>query len=363
VYKTPFALTFLQQNQIRWLAKLGWPKLQKAFVSNVFPIETKPCDWGLYAIKGNRGFPVSSDRYSNEGDALKAVLERIDMDGAPQVERKKIFNPVKPEVSKYLANPGLEEDSISIERLMKDFGISGIQFGNTLSNTERHNWVRNVYISFHVLEKIIQPANPKWLGLGGIKLAFGARGSSTAVAHFETSLNVINLTRQKGPGSLAHEWFHALDHRLGRSINWEFASQNFRKGSHQVASKDPKVLRACEISFISGAIHDRTIAGETSLLTRAHQLDSQTQRWKRRGYWSLPEELTARAFEAFIQDSWMEIGLDGSWLASGTLPTDYDTAHTSMHPYPLGDERALLNRRFSKLVELLFRRSCLGSAH
>ena len=51
---------------------------------------------------------------------------------------------------------------------------------------------------------------------GRIALAFGARGKgnaggSSARAHYESIQRVINLTKMSGGGSLAHEWFHALD--------------------------------------------------------------------------------------------------------------------------------------------------------
>ena len=51
---------------------------------------------------------------------------------------------------------------------------------------------------------------------GRIALAFGARGTgnaggSSARAHYEAVQRVINLTKMSGGGTLAHEWFHALD--------------------------------------------------------------------------------------------------------------------------------------------------------
>ena len=60
---------------------------------------------------------------------------------------------------------------------------------------------------------------PKAISLNGeLALAFGARGQglSGARAHYERDKVVINLTKMNGAGSLAHEWFHALDHYLGR---------------------------------------------------------------------------------------------------------------------------------------------------
>lgn len=49
-----------------------------------------------------------------------------------------------------------------------------------------------------------------------LAIAFGARGSGRALAHFEPSRNVINLTKMKGAGSLAHEWGHAFDFNVGQ---------------------------------------------------------------------------------------------------------------------------------------------------
>lgn len=57
------------------------------------------------------------------------------------------------------------------------------------------------------------PAN--LLGMGGrLALAFGARGRSGALAHYEPVQRVINITKTKGGGSLGHEYFHALDNML-----------------------------------------------------------------------------------------------------------------------------------------------------
>jgi cation transporter-like permease len=53
---------------------------------------------------------------------------------------------------------------------------------------------------------------PKAISLNGsLGLAFGARGSGNYAAHYEPDTLVINLTTTKGAGTLAHEWFHALD--------------------------------------------------------------------------------------------------------------------------------------------------------
>lgn len=54
---------------------------------------------------------------------------------------------------------------------------------------------------------------------GELSIAFGARGSGNAMAHYEPLRQVINLTKTKGAGSLAHEYGHAIDYIIGSKVN------------------------------------------------------------------------------------------------------------------------------------------------
>ena len=53
---------------------------------------------------------------------------------------------------------------------------------------------------------------------GTLAIAFGARGSGNAAAHYEPLRTVINLTKMHGAGSLAHEWWHGFDDYLGTKM-------------------------------------------------------------------------------------------------------------------------------------------------
>lgn len=104
------------------------------------------------------------------------------------------------------------------EDVIKQFKLRGVQFGH---------WVDDASGKFHLLkasEALQDMADT--LGMkdadvslnGRLALAFGARGTGgkhAAVAHYEPDLRVINLTKEGGAGSLAHEWGHALDDILG----------------------------------------------------------------------------------------------------------------------------------------------------
>ena len=60
---------------------------------------------------------------------------------------------------------------------------------------------------------------PRAISLNGsLGLAFGSRergGKNAPLAHYEPVKVVINLTKKNGAGSIAHEWFHALDNYFG----------------------------------------------------------------------------------------------------------------------------------------------------
>lgn len=101
------------------------------------------------------------------------------------------------------------------EALIEIFGFRGINFGNWTKQSERQDFVNLAYDSLYDLAEILN-IPPKALSLGGkLGLAFGAQGRSRAAGHFIPEYNEINLTRKSGAGSLAHEWWHALDYYFG----------------------------------------------------------------------------------------------------------------------------------------------------
>lgn len=100
------------------------------------------------------------------------------------------------------------------EDLVELFGFRGIQFGQ---------WVQDVAGRYHVLccghaltdlVTILDLPLKAASFYGLLGLAFGARGSGAASAHYEPDNNIMNITKIRGGGSLCHEWAHALDFNL-----------------------------------------------------------------------------------------------------------------------------------------------------
>ncbi|MFD2614658.1 LPD1 domain-containing protein [Paenibacillus gansuensis] len=110
------------------------------------------------------------------------------------------------------------------EDLIQQYGYRGIQFGN---------WVEDAAGRYHVLcsgnahadlAAILKLPRAALSFYGALGLAFGARGTGRASAHFEAMpRNNINLTKFNGGGALCHEWAHALDFNLN-SFSHDFVN-------------------------------------------------------------------------------------------------------------------------------------------
>ena len=105
---------------------------------------------------------------------------------------------------------------ISTDMILDTFKFRGGEFGNWCNDTERQLYIDYAYDAFIDLAAAVG-INPIDISLHNeLGIAFGARGSGNAMAHYEPARVVINLTKTKGAGCFAHEWGHALDDFIGR---------------------------------------------------------------------------------------------------------------------------------------------------
>ena len=198
------------------------------------------------------------------------------------------------------------------ESLLITYGLCGLQFGNSLPDKERIEHVRCTGESLSDLADMLGWQTPQ-IGIKNLGLAIGARGRSSALAHYEPTKHVINLTRAGGSGSLAHEWFHALDYRLGQKAKDSsndkisvLAHNNKIKFLSQYASRYnfSKVEASSDVYLAMEQIFQlMQSSGYSTRLTEAlHQMVVAKQMpAKKMSYWNSPEEKTARGFEQYIQ--------------------------------------------------------------
>lgn len=121
-------------------------------------------------------------------------------------------------------------NEITGQHYLDTFGFRGGEFGNWMNQTDRQASLNMGFEALKDLAAALQISD-KDIAYGGVlAIAFGARGSGNAAAHYEPLRKVINLTKMHGAGSLAHEWWHGFDDYLGTKMGADgFLSEQPRR--------------------------------------------------------------------------------------------------------------------------------------
>lgn len=118
--------------------------------------------------------------------------------------------------------------NVGEQSLCERFGFSGIQYGNYVPQSERQSMLNECFDALADMAYTLG-INDRFMGLDGkLALAFGARGRGgrrAHAAHFEPGQEVINFTRKKGRGTLAHELAHGWDNFFGKNRGTLFLSE------------------------------------------------------------------------------------------------------------------------------------------
>lgn len=184
---------------------------------------------------------------------------------------------------------------VTAEEFANKFGFRGVQFGNWANQADRQAALNNAYDSFMDMSKIIG-VSPKAMSLNGeLGVAFGSRGSGAASAHYEPGEVVINLTKTRGAGSLAHEWWHALDNYFSRAANVKLG---------YVTSDKRLPMREEMRKAFNDLVDD---VEKSDYHTRSMDKGS--------SYWGTREEETARLFAEWIADEMAKRGELNNFLA------------------------------------------------
>ena len=330
-YDPPKSITYAEKDH-RWQANLSSenpdPKTARAeVIEKLRPI--------LAAEEANvdkpgreTKFSLYQDRYTKEEFLGKKGLHgviRIKAGFKTAKEAREYLETQRPELEKIweglkqgpqlrkAANeprrgPDRRDGSVTPEVFMDAFGFRGVQFGNYVEGPRRQADLNEAYDALIDLSQVLS-VPPKALSLNGsLGLAFGARGVGDAKAHYEPSQVVINITKTHGPGSLAHEWFHAFDNyfaRLDATGQTAGASDKFATDATLPAKNvRPEVLNA--FKAIRAAIQ------KSSFHKRSREMDST----RAKPYFGTTIEEAARAFEIYVSDRLEAAGIYNDYLAN-----------------------------------------------
>ncbi|EOZ4487989.1 LPD38 domain-containing protein [Salmonella enterica subsp. diarizonae] len=227
--------------------------------------------------------------------------------------------------------PERHEGNVTPETFSDAFGFRGVQFGNYVEGPRRQSDLNRAYDSLMDMADVLKvPA--KALSLNGrLGLAFGARGKggkNAAAAHYEPDQVAINLTKGNGAGSLAHEWFHALDNYFGQNDIAKdgnvVSGDNFMTGWNGNAPGEHPVRREVHDAF-KGVV--RAIS-KSGMAERARRLDEV----RSKPYWSTDIEMAARAFERYVQDKAKAAGVENDFLVNIRKADDHGSPDTYAYP-------------------------------
>lgn len=276
---------------------------------------------------------------------------------------------------------------ISAEEFKSAFGFRGVQFGNWVKQgkggKDRQGLVNRAYDALMDLSEILDvPAESLSLD-GKLGIAFGARGSGNAAAHYEPGTVVINLTKTSGAGSLAHEWFHALDHYFtsyrDRVVEGKYGNfmthsaeplyvNKGAKGRFNGVSKaqldrywarsknefyDPKNWEQ-DPSHPKGVRPEveRRFAEVVDVLSGSPmaQRSGRIDKGKADGYWSRMLEMSARAFEIYVVEKMEGQGYHNDFLVNIAKTGEFRRS-LERYPYPLPSEMKEVRDAFDGLFD------------
>ena len=176
---------------------------------------SKNGDWkpGTYYV--TKGYSILRTNFETKDAALKWVQELAK--GRNKNGKIRFVPPQLAHVKR--TGPDYRNGvEITGQHYLDTFGFRGGEFGNWMNQNDRQTSLNMGFEALKDLASALKISDKDIAYQGTLAIAFGARGSGNAAAHYEPLRTVINLTKMHGAGSLAHEWWHGLDDYLGTKM-------------------------------------------------------------------------------------------------------------------------------------------------
>jgi hypothetical protein len=191
-------------------------------------------------------------------------------DGEDKKKRPELTVNVYPPLSHIVRKGGIKivEEDINPESIRKKFGFKEVEFGQSLKDKEAKEHVRHFLGAMADLADILNMDVVQLNVLGGLSIAFASRGSGKASAHYEPLRKVINVTKTRGGGAIAHEYMHYLDNiipKIGREgeytyKEWASVFKEDRYGRKTSYIENNAIFKA--VDYIFQYIYRRTFSAD-----------------------------------------------------------------------------------------------------
>lgn len=188
----------------------------RKLVSQGFPDDIPSWRKGVMIRKGTRTLVYRKKSLlfvtdeTNDDVILQEVKRLYELEMEKKKDKKKTGLKIhgRPHLSRIeRVGDDVRDRDISPDDFLESFGFRGVQFGEWLPNDERQEVLNFAFDALMDLSQVLD-IEPKAISLNGtLALAFGARGSGQAAAHYEPGQKVMNLTRMNGEGLYAMNGF------------------------------------------------------------------------------------------------------------------------------------------------------------
>ncbi len=327
--------------------------------------------WGLKDKLGARFFNVLHKRRRImlwEVDYLpkdfkwmeKKVVERT---------KKDVFK--RPPLENIVRKGGADLGNITPEMVKDIFGHRGIEYGLWVKDAEAKEHIKRYAESIADMEQILGFDIAEYNKKEGLGIAFGSRGGGFGSAHYEPSTKVINITKTRGDGTVAHEWGHLFDNTIAKQTSGKagYLSQGIKSGNENIDKAMEDVMDAIKegnwqkqkvsknetfkrygtddvtwlypdetmklypkltpqqtydkISNTWGSEHQEKLAQYIMYKKGGNEITitKRTSKYYEKAlnqgeYWAREQELFARAFEGYVKDKGEKIGIINNYLAN-----------------------------------------------
>lgn len=196
-------------------------------------------EWKPDTYYVTRGYEILKDNLKTWDDALRWAQEDAKDRGRGG---KKRFVPEQLANVRRNGPDYRNGQDITGKDYLDTFGFWGGEFGNWMNQNDRQASLNMGFEALKDLASALKISDRDISYQGTLSIAFGARGSGNAAAHYEPLRKVINLTKMHGAGSLAHEWWHGLDDYLGVKMG-KRGMLSEHPGSHPLFRKLESVMK------------------------------------------------------------------------------------------------------------------------
>ncbi|WP_375170070.1 CLCA_X family protein [Marinobacter sp.] len=226
--------------------------------------------------------------------------------------------------------------SISFIHIRRQYDFRNIEIGRWVTEAERDRAAGRFHDALVALMGTLQVPEQVISLKSSLGLQYGIGGQLGVCAHYIPATRQLALAKNAGAGSLAHEWFHAFDHYIASKVFVQPPRQAFASAlwlDSQAFKPHPlntRLFRCFEAILLN---EDGT--RPSALFEASQRVDNQQQSL----YWARPEELCARAFEAFVEDR----APRNTFLVKGSRGSE----EARLGLYPEGNQRDRIAEAFS----------------